>query len=70
MSCFFFLGIPSGSAYALLEGTLPLRYCATRFASKVLVRVCPAVAVVLPSAVQGVGVRWVSGPGGGGKGSD
>ena len=28
-------GYPSGSAGALLAGTLPLRYCTTRFASRI-----------------------------------
>ena len=28
-------GYPSGSARALLAGTLPLRYCTTRFASRI-----------------------------------
>ena len=28
-------GYPSGSAGALLDGTLPLRYCTTRFASRI-----------------------------------
>ena len=35
MSCCFFFSHPPGSAAALLEGTLPLRYCAGRFACKI-----------------------------------
>ena len=35
-----FFKYPSGSAGALLAGTLPLRYCAARFASRTLLGSC------------------------------
>ena len=67
---------PPGSARALLAGTLPLRYCTTRFAIRtptwrlpVPGHVAGLVACtsweVLESVAEGVGrrVRWVSGSG-------
>ena len=67
---------PPGSGRALLAGTLPLRYCAARFAcrtrtwrltvlGRVVDLVAASVGAVLEAIVDGAGqeVRWVSGSG-------
>ena len=71
---------PAGSGHALLAGTLPLRYCTTRFACMMPTRRLPAVGAVrsLVAAYSEVldevvdaqvdrGVCWVSGSGPGRK---
>ena len=57
MSCFFLFGYPPRSGGALLRGTLPLRYCTSRFAHKV-----PTWGLPFPG---GVALLVGLGPGGG-----
>ena len=64
---------PPRSAAAQLDGALPLRYCASRFASKVPTWRLPiaggvaALVGVIQVESGGDGIDWVGGPGGGGK---
>ena len=54
-------GYPSGSACALLAGTLPLRYCTTRFASRITTWRLPVPGHVACLVTANLGVSGASG---------